>query len=151
MALTFSFRNNRRGFPGPNFSGRHLRVPVFISFILISLILLLGAGLAGCGSTTSAGPPSGAGAVPTISSFTADPPSISSGTSSALNWTASGATSIAITPGTFTSQSASGSTNVSPSTTTTYTLTATNASGSVTSMAKVTVTSSGGSLAITTT
>jgi hypothetical protein len=88
---------------------------------------------------------------PTISSFTASPSSITSGSSSTLSWATSGATSIAITPGTFTSTSASGSTSVSPTATTTYTLTATNASGSTTSMAKVTVTASGGPLAITTT
>jgi hypothetical protein len=149
MALTFSFRENRLGLPGPDFSGRHVRVRVFT--LILILVLILCAGLAGCGSTASSGSPSGAGSVPTISSFTANPPSINSGASSALNWTASEATSIAITPGTFTSAAASGSTNVSPTTTTTYTLTATNASGSATSTAKVTVTSSGGSLAIATT
>src|SRR5580658_2287133 len=145
MASTNSFCGNRRAFPGPNFSGRHLRVP------LLTFVLLACAGLAGCGSTTLSGSPAGTGAVPTISSFTADPSSIGSGTSSSLNWTTSGAASIAITPGTFTSTAASGSTNVSPTTTTTYTLTATNASGSATSAAKVTVTASSGSLAITTT
>jgi hypothetical protein len=118
--------------------------------LILILIFLVCAGLAGCGSTTPSGSPSGTGAVPTISSFTADPPSIGSGTSSALGWAVSGAAGIAITPGTFTSASASGSTNVSPTATTTYTLTATNASGSVTSTAKVTVTASSGSLAITT-
>ena len=41
--------------------------------------------------------------------------------------------------------------NVSPETTTTYVLTATNAAGSVTASAKVTLTSSGGALSITTT
>ena len=88
---------------------------------------------------------------PTISSFTASPASITSGSSSTLSWTTTGATSIAITPGTFTSTLASGSTSVSPTATTTYTLTATNASGSTTSTATVTVTASGGPLAITTT
>src|SRR5208283_1162103 len=67
------------------------------------------------------------------------------------SWTTTGATSIAIAPGTFTSTSASGSTSVSPAATTTYTLTATNATGSTTATAKVTVTASGGPLAITTT
>jgi hypothetical protein len=88
---------------------------------------------------------------PTINSFTANPTSVSSGSSSMLSWATTGATTIAITPGTFTSTSASGSTSVSPTATTTYTLTATNASGSNTSTAKVTVTSAGGPLAITTT
>src|SRR5271166_1454135 len=88
---------------------------------------------------------------PTISSFTASPASITSGSSSTLNWSTSGASSIAITPGTFTSASASGSTSVNPTATTTYTLTATNASGSATSTAKVTVATSGSSLSIETT
>ena len=88
---------------------------------------------------------------PTISSFTASPTSISSGSSSTLSWSTTGATSIAITPGTFTSTSASGSTSVSPTATTTYTLTATNTAGSTVATAKVTVTASGGPLAITTT
>jgi hypothetical protein len=72
-------------------------------------------------------------AKPTISSFTASPASVNSGSSSTLSWTTSGAASIAIAPGTFTSTSASGSTSVSPTATTTYTLTATNAAGSATS------------------
>ena len=88
---------------------------------------------------------------PTISSFKANPTSITSGSSSTLSWTAGGASSIAITPGSFTSTSASGSTSVSPTATTTYTLKATNASGSTTATAKVTVTSSGGALTIATT
>ena len=88
---------------------------------------------------------------PVISSFTASPTSITSGSSSTLSWATTGATSLAITPGTFTSTSASGSTNMSPTATTTYTLTATNASGSTTSTAKVTVTAPGSPLAITTT
>ena len=87
---------------------------------------------------------------PTITSFSASPTSIASGASSTLSWATTGATSIAITPGTFTSASASGSTAVSPTATTTYTLTATNAAGSVTATAKVTVTTSGGTLTITT-
>jgi len=81
---------------------------------------------------------------PTIGSFTASPASIPSGSSSTLSWATTGATSIAITPGTFTSTSGTGSTSVSPAATTTYTLTATNAAGSTTSAAQVTVTASGG-------
>ena len=90
------------------------------------------------------------GSKPTIGSFTASPTGITSGSSSTLSWAATGATSIAITPGTFTSTSASGSTRVSPTATTTYTLTATNASGSTTSTAQVAVIASGSPLAITT-
>lgn len=88
---------------------------------------------------------------PTIKSFTANPTSIVSGSSSTLSWATTGATKIAITPGTFTSTSANGSTKVTPKSTTTYTLKATNTAGSTTATAKVTVTSSGGTLKITTT
>ena len=114
---------------------------------LVLIALFICVGLTGCGVTA---PPTVNGSAPTIASFTADPTSITSG-SSTLSWMVAGATSIAITPGTFTSTSASGSTTVSPTATTTYTLNATNATGSTTSTAKVTVTASGGPLAITTT
>jgi hypothetical protein len=87
---------------------------------------------------------------PVISSFLANPASINSGSSSALTWATSGATSISITPGSFTSTAASGSTTINPAATTTYTLTASNSSGSVTSTAKVTIASAGGPLSITT-
>jgi len=93
--------------------------------------------ICGCGTVTKTVTPAPA---PTIASFSASPASIATGASTMLNWTTSGATSIAITPGTFTSTSASGSTSVSPTATTTYTLTATNAAGSVTASATVTLT-----------
>lgn len=76
---------------------------------------------------------------PSITSFTASPANITKGASSKLSWVTTGATSLAITPGTFTSTSASGSTTVSPTATTTYTLTATNSAGSVTATAAVTI------------
>ena len=87
--------------------------------------------------------------LPTISSFTSSPTSITLGGISTLSWTTSGATTLNIAPGNLASTSASGSVNVSPETTTTYVLTATNAAGSVTAFAKVTLTSSGGALSIT--
>ncbi len=89
--------------------------------------------------------------LPTISSFTASPTSISLGGISTLSWTTSGATTLNIAPGNLASTSASGTVNVSPETTTTYVLTATNAAGSVTASAMVTLTSTGGALKITTT
>jgi uncharacterized protein YceK len=110
-----------------------------VRFRGLFLILLAYLGLSGCGSVSSTNSPTGKGSVPTITSFTANPASITSGTSSTLSWAASGATSVAITPGAFTSTSASGSTSLSPTATTTYTLTATNAAGSSTSTATVTV------------
>ena len=90
-------------------------------------------------------------AKPTIGSFTANPASIASGSSSTLSWATTGAASIAITPGTFTSTAASGSTSVSPTATTAFTLTATNPAGSATAKATVTITAPGGPLTITTT
>jgi hypothetical protein len=117
------------------------------------LILLACFGLAGCGASTLSPGPSSPGKIsaPTIASFAAEPTAVTSGASSTLSWATTGATSIAITPGTFTSTSASGSTGVSPTATTIYTLTATNASGSSSSTAQVTVTAAGGSLVITNT
>jgi len=98
--------------------------------------------LASCAGVTKP-PAANPDIVPTISGFSASPSSITAGTSTSLSWSTSGATSIAISPGGFTSTAASGTTGVSPSVTTAYTLTATNGSGSVTSVLTVTVTSSG--------
>ena len=91
-----------------------------------------------------------AATLPVISSFAANPASITSGSSTQLIWSTTGATGVAITPGTFTSSSASGSTTVSPTATTTYTLTASNAAGSNTATTQVTVSAAGGALKITT-
>ena len=87
---------------------------------------------------------------PTIGSFTANPATIAAGASTTLSWTTTNAATISITPGAFTSTSATGSTMVSPAATTTYTLTATNTTGSKTATAIVTVTAAGGTLKITT-
>src|SRR5271168_422537 len=113
-------------------------VPNIWSLILILAVCV---GALGCG-TSSSSSPSGKGS-PGITSFTANPTSVNSGASSTLSWAATGATSIAITPGTFTSASASGSTSVSPTATTTYTLTATNTAGSAISTLTITVITSG--------
>ena len=92
-----------------------------------------------------------AAGTPTVTSFSANPTSIPSGSSSTLSWATTGATSIAITPGSFTSTAAIGSTSVSPTAKTTYTLKATNASGSSAATATVSIASTGGgALAITT-
>ena len=77
--------------------------------------------------------------LPIISSFTASPAIVGAGGSSTLGWATTGATSVAISPGSFTSTAASGETMVSPAATTTYTLTATNGAGSVTATVTVTV------------
>ena len=87
------------------------------------------------------------GGLPVIANFAANPASIASGQSSTLSWATQNATTVTITSlGTVV---AAGSQNVSPTMTTTYTLTATNAAGSVTAQTTVTVTGSGGALAIT--
>ena len=76
---------------------------------------------------------------PMIHSFKASPPKILDGTSSTLAWDTTDATSIAISPGGFSSGSAMGSVSVSPTATTAYKLTATNANGSKTATLTVTV------------
>src|SRR5258708_3184890 len=78
--------------------------------------------------------------VPTVTSFTATPATISSGTSSILAWTTANATSVSISP-TVGTVGLSGSQSVSPTSTTTYTLTATSSSGTATSTVVVTVSS----------
>jgi hypothetical protein len=115
----------------------------WVGFALV-LALAACAGLEGCaGATGSTNTKQGKGSAPTITSFAASPASINSGASSTLSWAASGATTISISPGGFTSTTATGSTSVSPTATTTYTLTATNSSGSATSTATVTISAAG--------
>jgi hypothetical protein len=73
---------------------------------------------------------------PPSATFSADPTTITSGQSSLLTWTTTGATSVTLDGG---AVAANGSTNVSPVVTTTYTLFATNSVGSTTKNATVTV------------
>ncbi len=101
------------------------------------LLLLASAGLAGC---TEKLPTLKQVAAPAISSFSASPASIVNGSTTTLSWSTTGATSIAITPGTFASTAAAGSVILSPTATTTFTLTATNTTGSATATQTVTVT-----------
>lgn len=75
---------------------------------------------------------------PTIDSFTANPEHIDLGESSTLSWETTGATSCSINKG-IGAVAVDGSTSVSPSSTTTYTLSATNAGGTVTANATVTL------------
>ena len=76
-------------------------------------------------------------ALPTAT-LTATPPSIAAGAASTLTWSTTGATTIAINQGIGT-VAATGTRSVSPTTSTSYTLTATNAAGSVTATAGVAV------------
>ena len=75
---------------------------------------------------------------PRIDSFTADAATITEGQSTTLRWTTTNATSVSI-PGTSGTLAVDGNTSISPTTTTTYTLTASNADGSNTATKKVTV------------
>jgi len=79
---------------------------------------------------------------PVINSFEANPETIGASGSSTLSWIISGATSASITPGVG-DVSPNGITTVSPSTTTTYTITAANDTGSVTATATVTIAGGG--------
>jgi OmpA family len=77
------------------------------------------------------------GQIPQIVVFTANPPTVSAGQSTKLCWQVTGATSITIAPGVGSNLNPNDCANVSPSTTTTYTLTATNSTGQI--QANVTV------------
>ena len=76
--------------------------------------------------------------VPVITSFAADPAQIEEGESTTLSWDVDGADSVEILP-TLGSVGANGMQIVSPTETTTYTLTATNAGGSVSQMVTINV------------
>jgi chitodextrinase len=78
------------------------------------------------------------GSVPAISSFTANPASITAGQTSTLSWNVSGATTITI-DNSIGSVTGTTSRIVTPAQTTTYTLTAANSAGSSTTKATVTV------------
>ena len=102
----------------------------------VALGLCVGS-LTGCGGSsgnTTPPPP----VVPTITSFTANPATITDGSSAALTGVFSGGTGV-ITPGSLPAISGAGVT-VSPTTTTTYTLTVTPSSGTaITQTATITV------------
>jgi hypothetical protein len=77
--------------------------------------------------------------IPQIQTFVASPPTIDAGGSTRLCWQVSGATDISITPGVGSNLSANDCASVSPTQTTTYTLTAKNASGQIQANATVSV------------
>jgi hypothetical protein len=70
-------------------------------------------------------------AIPQIAVFTATPQTVSAGQSSKICWQVTGSTNISITPGLGSNLNANDCATVTPSATTTYTLTATNAIGQV--------------------
>ncbi len=96
----------------------------------------------GPSTTCSAGVTVTTGSVPQIIQFSASPMTIAAGSSSTLLWNVQNATSVSISGGVG-NVSLAGTQSVSPTTTTTYTLTATNAAGNVTSQATVNVTAGG--------
>jgi K319-like protein/OmpA family protein len=79
------------------------------------------------------------GTIPQVVTFVATPQNIDAGQSTQLCWQVTNATSISITPGVGTNLSANDCAAVSPTTTTTYTLTATNATGQIQANATVNV------------
>ncbi|MBS2023118.1 MAG: hypothetical protein JST92_11945 [Deltaproteobacteria bacterium] len=74
-----------------------------------------------------------------INLFTANPPSISAGNSSTLSWNVTNATALSIDNGVGTITGTTGTINVTPSATTTYTLSATGLGGNDSATATVTV------------
>jgi len=107
----------------------------YFKFLLIFLLFTF---LSGCDGVTPTSP--------TIQSFTASPPGITSGDSSTLIWSVTDADTLSINQGIGTV--AGTSVTVFPITTTTYILTATNTAGSVTSSFTVTVGAAYGSIDI---
>jgi hypothetical protein len=100
---------------------------------VISLTVLAGS-TAGCAAVKPTGL-----AKPTIASFTVSPGSIDAGQQTTLSWDVSGVTGVTIQPDIGTA-GPSGSLQLSPPATTTYTLTASNEGGTVTASATLTVT-----------
>jgi hypothetical protein len=103
----------------------------YFKFLVIILMLIF---ITGCTSIITT--PS----EPVINSFTADPLTITTGESSTLSWDVSNATSLSIDHEVGSSLALISSASVSPTATTTYTLTAINATGTVTAMVQVVVT-----------
>ena len=85
-------------------------------------------------------PPAGSG-LPTINSFIASPPIVTTGGSSTLSWDVSNATAVILSPG-IGHVNMSGSIPVVPGTSMAYTLTATNSAGTATATTTVLVQSS---------
>ena len=111
--------------------------------LVAAMLVILVTLTAGCITITvpeEAAPPSTAPDRPVINSFTASPETISSGQTATLSWNVSGAATVTIEP-VVGGVAPSGTTPVSPATTTTYTLTATNDDLSTTSSITVAVTS----------
>jgi len=113
-----------------------LKRPVLLSLSLLLLLILI----PGC--ITIQTPPSGntppAGTSSVIGTFVSNPPVINPGGTSNLEWNVTGANTVSIDHG-IGVVSASGTRAISPTESTTYTISATNTTGTVTSYAVTTV------------
>ena len=116
---------------------RLLPASSFLVFLTLACLLTACGGGEGNGVTTKAADPSAPQSPPAIASFSASPAKINVGESTALSWTVSGATLLSIDQNVG-SVSGTGKT-VSPSTTTTYTLSASSSVGFATAKTTVTV------------
>jgi len=108
----------------------------YFSLFFTMIVLLL---VAGCSGTTPT--------TPIVNSFLANPTTITAGESSNLSWSVTDAITVAIDQSVG-NVASTGTTAVSPVTSTTYTLTATNVAGSVTASVTVTVGAAFGSIDI---
>ena len=120
---------------GPNLplDGSTSVSPTTTTLYILTAIGPAGASSANVTITVNPAPP----AAPTVDSFSVTPTSMTAGESATLSWTTTGADSVSINGGP--SLPADGSSSVSPTTTTTYTVTATGASGTATHSVVVTV------------
>ena len=102
-----------------------------LTFALLSLVLTL----TGCGAGSGG---SGGGPTPTVT-ITATPTTVNAGQTVTLSWTSTNATSLAIDNNVGAVTGPNGTKDVTPTATTTYTITATNGSKSATAAVTVTV------------
>ena len=107
-------------------------------FLVLTVILLMA--LVGSAVGCAAVAPTGPVAKPTINSFTASPASIDAGQKTTISWDVSGAATITIQPNIIGTVGSSGSLQLTPPDTITYTLTATNETGSTSGTVTITVT-----------
>jgi len=116
----------------------HMRkIVTVISLSLLLLVLIPGCVMYGPGpQPSSQGPSFTTG--PVIQAFSANPSVIAPGGTAILSWTVSGANAISISPG-IGQVGSTGTVQVSPYTTTSYTLTAINSAGTVSRSVTVTV------------
>jgi hypothetical protein len=112
-----------------------------ISVAAVLWVSVFSFSLAGCGGGSISGGGGGNGTPPSITSFTASPASIESGSSSGLTAVFTGGTGVITAPGGFSAAATSGTAvSVSPTSTTIYTFTATSSTGlTATQTATVTV------------